>query len=116
MRAKLYTGGGDGIDHSSVAPSHGSSEASSPLRRLLNRLITNSNTENPMPIAPIVEIWFSSVTPSSGPYVYTRRGMPSNPVQCMGMKVRLKKMTNVQKFHLPRVSLIIRPLIFGKYS
>ncbi len=46
-------------------------------------------------------------------YVATRRGIPCRPSQCIGMKVRLKPMNRSQKLHLPRVSLYMRPVIFG---
>src|ERR1700722_11635880 len=37
--AKLYAGGGDGVDHSRLRPSHGSAGAGSPLMRLLKILM-----------------------------------------------------------------------------
>src|SRR5271155_1696189 len=37
--AKLYAGGGDGVDHSRLRPSHGSAGARSPLTRLLKILM-----------------------------------------------------------------------------
>src|ERR1700722_3436580 len=37
--AKLYAGGGDGVDHSRLRPSHGSAGARSPLIRLLKMLM-----------------------------------------------------------------------------
>src|SRR5258705_7093094 len=69
ITVKLYTGGGDGIAHSSVAPFHGSLPATSPRRRLHHRFTRNTSTETPIKNAPAVETWFNCVTPSSGPYV-----------------------------------------------
>ena len=45
MVAKLYSGGGEGIDHSSVLPSQGSFPAGSPLRTLQKKLCRNISTE-----------------------------------------------------------------------
>src|ERR1700678_3997120 len=39
MVAKLYAGGGDGVDHSRLRPSHGSAGARSPLISLLKMLM-----------------------------------------------------------------------------
>src|SRR5438477_12708009 len=63
--AKLYSGGGEGIDHSRVRPSHGSAPASSPRVVLEMKLIRKISTENAMINAPAVAIWFQRFQPRS---------------------------------------------------
>src|SRR5882724_2702956 len=69
MTLKLYTGGGDGMAHSSVAPFHGSLPAISPcfrVRQTLYMKIRNPITRNTV---PYVDAWLYGVTPRSGVYV-----------------------------------------------
>ncbi len=42
-----------------------------------------------------------------------RRGMPRSPEKCIGKNVRLRPMVQSQKCHLPIVSLMNFPVIFG---
>src|SRR5436853_470592 len=51
--AKLYSGGGDGIDHSSVGAPHGSFPAMAPRFRLDQRFHTKMTTETAWMYAPI---------------------------------------------------------------
>src|SRR5581483_1315634 len=55
MRSKLCSGGGDGIDHSSVAASHGSSPATAPKRTLRKKLYRNTSVAAAIVNAPIVD-------------------------------------------------------------
>src|ERR1700704_1271638 len=68
MTEKLYTGGGDGMLHSSVAPPQGSLGAACPCR-LRHALKRNTRIDTPMRKAPTVETRFREPTPSSGEYV-----------------------------------------------
>src|SRR5580692_4308258 len=67
--AKLYTGGGDGVDHSSVHASHGSAPAVSPRKYECTMLYTKIRTAIPWINPPTETIWFSRVQPRSGSYV-----------------------------------------------
>src|SRR5258706_5043650 len=67
ITVKLYTGGGDGIAHSRVAPPQGSFPATSPRLRVHHRFTRNTSTATPSRNAPAVETWFKRVTPNSGP-------------------------------------------------
>src|SRR5262245_4207637 len=102
--AKLYSGGGDEVDHSSVRPSHGSSPATSPCLSTsdLMMLIKRISTENARMNAPTLTSWFMPSHPSPESYRYVRRGMPYRPSRCIGKNVRLKPIRNSQKFSLPR--------------
>ena len=42
-----------------------------------------------------------------------RRGIPSSPTMCIGKKTRFVPMNIVQKFQVPNVSSIRRPVNFG---
>src|SRR6266850_4432498 len=55
ITVKLYTGGGDGIAHSSVAPCQGSFPAGSPRRRVHHRFTRNTSVATPSRNAPAVE-------------------------------------------------------------
>src|SRR5215471_10687375 len=67
--AKLYTGGGEGIDHSSVRPSQGSGPAGVPERMVLMTLTMNNTNESAMISDPMVETRFQKFQPRSGAYV-----------------------------------------------
>src|SRR6267142_1990216 len=69
MTVKLYTGGGDGIAHSSVAPPHGLFGASAGRRPVRSRLNRKINVASPITNAPIVDTTLKSVTPRSAEYV-----------------------------------------------
>ena len=56
---------------------------------------------------------FMPPTPSSAEYVYTRRGIPSIPMKCIGKKVTLRPMKANQKCSLPRRSFNNLPNTFG---
>ena len=66
--AKLYSGTGDGIDHSSVRPSHGSALATSPSRSVLITFTRNTSTDSAMTNAPIVASRFMVSQPMSAAY------------------------------------------------
>src|SRR6185312_6550637 len=113
ITAKLYGGGGDSMAHSSVPASHGFEPAYAPRRRLTKMLTTNSSTPTANIADPIVVMRFTDPHPALAGYVYTRLGIPNKPLMCIGKKPRLNPMNIVQKFHLPNVSLIMRPVILG---
>src|SRR4029078_1537119 len=116
MSAKLYSGGGDGIDHSSDRPSHGVSTSACGSRGLRCVKITvtkKMSTERADMNDPMVSMKFRTSQPIPGWYRYVRRGMPMRPTMCIGKKVRLKPMSISQKFHLPRRSSSILPNAFG---
>src|SRR5262245_62032640 len=69
MRAKLYTGGGEGMLHSSVRPSQGSGLATSPDRAVLMTFTMKTTNDSAMVNAPIVETRFQKFQPRSGAYV-----------------------------------------------
>src|ERR1700682_6324140 len=56
--AKLYTGGGDGMVHSSVRPSHGSAGAAAPERVVVITLQMKTRNESTMTNAPMVATMF----------------------------------------------------------
>src|SRR6266446_2087452 len=64
--AKLYTGGGDGIVHSRVRPSHGSAGAGAPERVVLTTLARKTRKETAMVKAPMVATRFQKFQPKSG--------------------------------------------------
>ena len=63
ISAKLYSGGGDGIDHSRVRPSHGSAPASSPFVQLLHMLYMKNRNPMASMTAPSVETRFQKSQP-----------------------------------------------------
>src|SRR5439155_1654451 len=63
ITAKLYVGGGEGVDHSSVQASQGSAPAGRPLRSDTMALYTKSAKLGTWIIAPSVVSWLSSVQP-----------------------------------------------------
>src|SRR6266852_2052208 len=58
-------GGGDGIDHSSVRPSHGSGLATLPARAVLITFPMNTRNESAIVKAPMVETRFQKFQPRS---------------------------------------------------
>src|SRR5713101_7184538 len=64
--AKLYTGGGDGMVHSSVRPSHGSAGAGAPERVVLTTFPRKTSRESTMISAPTVATRFQKFHPRSG--------------------------------------------------
>src|SRR5688572_23202985 len=58
IAAKLYSGGGEDVVHSSVAPSHGSFPASSPARVLLHAFTKKTSTPSAITKAPTVATRF----------------------------------------------------------
>src|SRR5215467_15639904 len=67
--AKLYAGGGELTDHSSVQASHGSLPAGAPRQYERIRFHTNTRTARPWMKAPIVTIRFNVSHPRCGSYV-----------------------------------------------
>ena len=63
--------------------------------------------------APTVSAKFQNVKPMLPAYRYMRRGWPKSPTMCIGPNVRFTPTTISQKFHLPSVSLSMRPQILG---
>src|SRR5207237_2101878 len=108
--AKLDSGGGDVVDHSSEEPSHGSLPATSPWSRLCTKFQMKIRIEAEMMNEPMVDTSFSVVTPRLAGYVKTRRGMPNSPVQCIGMNVMFMPINIVQNVHLARRSFSRRPV------
>src|SRR5215468_8871779 len=64
--AKLYTGGGDGMVHSSVRPSHGSAGAGAPERVVFTTFKRKTSRENTMISEPTVATRFQKFHPRSG--------------------------------------------------
>src|SRR5687767_9311546 len=64
--AKLYTGGGEGMLHSSVRASHGSGPATAPERCVLKALTMNTRIDSAMMNAPIDDTMFQKFHPRSG--------------------------------------------------
>ena len=56
IASKLFSGGGEGVNHSSVLPFHGSGPATAPLLSERTRLTTVSSTPIARTNEPIVEI------------------------------------------------------------
>src|SRR5581483_3089846 len=67
--AKLYAGGGECVDHSSVHASHGSGPASLPLKYECTRLYTSTATAIAWINPPTDTIWFQIAHPRSASYV-----------------------------------------------
>src|SRR6185436_13633491 len=63
ISAKLYSGGGDGIDHSSVAASHGLSGAMGPLDLLRKKFHTKIEVDSTSMNAPMDEIMLNVSQP-----------------------------------------------------
>src|SRR6266540_5062841 len=59
--AKLYTGGGDGMDHSRVRPSQGSGPAGVPDRKVFTTLTMKIANDSAMIRAPIVDTRFQKL-------------------------------------------------------
>src|SRR5437879_2993512 len=66
MTVKLYTGGGDGIAHSSVAPFHGLAGAFTGCHRVRSRFQKKISVAMPTRNAPMVETRLKPATPRSG--------------------------------------------------
>src|SRR6266540_5310047 len=64
--AKLYTGGGEGIVHSRVRPSHGSAGAGAAERVVLTTLPRKTRKDRAMMKAPMVATRFQKFQPRSG--------------------------------------------------
>src|SRR5271169_533693 len=69
VTAKLYSGGGEVVDHSSVHASHGSFPAGSPFKSDQARLATNTSTPAIWKNTPTVTIRFQISHPRPGSYV-----------------------------------------------
>src|SRR5437899_9312890 len=65
ITVKLYTGGGEGIAHSSVAPPHGLLGAVIGCQRVRSRFQKNTSVARPIRKAPIVDARLNHATPSS---------------------------------------------------
>src|SRR5437016_4172206 len=113
MAAKLYSGGGDLVDHSRVSASQGSLPAGGPHHRAWNQL----SRVMPVPTAkmnpPIVEMRLRLSQPRPLAYVATRLGIPRNPRMCIPKNAVLKPTNISQKLMWPQRSLSRRPDIFG---
>src|SRR5262249_43318374 len=90
---KLYSGGGDDVDHSRVRASHGSLGGTGPRIVVKMTFTRYVNTARAMMNAPIVATRLSVSQPIPFGYVYVRRGSPSKPRKCIGKNVRLNPMT-----------------------
>ena len=111
--AKLYAGGGEVVDHSSVHASQGSLPAISPLEvgpqqvadenQNAGRLKEHADGHDEIPDVPAAA---RLVGIDSARH-------PENPGICMKSKVRWNPMRKSQKCSLPSVSLYILPDIFG---
>src|SRR5687768_6099815 len=114
MRSKLCSGGGEGVNHSSVLPRHGSGPAGRPRRTAQITLTTVRSTPAPSTNEPMVD---TTLYPSSdgdaSEYSAMRRGIPESPAECCGRNATLNPMTVIQNESLPSPSDIRRPDIFG---
>src|SRR3712207_1637473 len=111
--SKLFTGGGDCVNHSSVLPFHGSGPATAPFLTDRTTLMNVSRIPKARMNEPIVETRFHQSQAPMSAYSKMRRGMPDRPSECWIRKVTLKPTRIVQKEALPSGSLSIRPDIFG---
>ncbi len=111
--ANCASGGGEDCDHSSVSANQGLSPAGSPFLRLRMTSMTKTSTPSAKPNAPIVDSRLGKSQPRPAGYVYTRRGIPSRPLTCIGKNASWKKTNISQKLRRPRPSLGMRPVIFG---
>ena len=111
--SKLFCGGGDWVNHSSVFAFHGSGPAIAPCLRLRSALTAVTRMPTPRMKAPIVEIRLKVARLPTSAYSGIRRGMPSRPIECWTRNVVWKPISIVQKLILPSFSSIIRPVIFG---
>ena len=109
----MNCGTGNGTAHSSVPAFHGLRAERLPERRLMNTSIAIATIPTASTNPAAVENRFSHCTFSSSGYVYTRRGMPSSPVRCIGRKVRLKPRNTIQNAVRDRLSEGIRPVASG---
>src|SRR5205807_1024186 len=90
MVSKLYAGGGELVAHSSVLPCQGSAGARRPPRTLMAKLTTKIKTAIAITNAPMVAIRFQGAqSVRLGSQTAIRRGIPSRPRKCIGMKVTL---------------------------
>src|SRR6266508_160603 len=64
--AKLYTGGGEGMVHSSVRPSHGSAGAGAAERVVMITFQRKTRNESTITSEPIVATMFQKFQPRSG--------------------------------------------------
>src|SRR5215470_19013592 len=69
VTAKLYTGGGEGVNHSSVHASHGSLPASLPRKYDHSRFQTKTNMPSPWNITPMEVMTFKVSQPRPASYV-----------------------------------------------
>src|SRR5688572_25323590 len=113
MNLNCAAGGGDVSHHSSVSASQGFAPALFPHLKLSSRFTRRSEAERPNASAPTLDTRLYGSQPSPTGNVYTRLGIPSRPVTCMGKNVMLKNTNISQKLIFPSGSSSIRPVIFG---
>ena len=114
MTAKLYSGGGEGIDHSSVGPRHGSRGAGGPRNQLYDEV--REQQQDPERGEQAAER-LDHVVRTSSP---CRRGTcrraaasRAGPTMCIGKKRRFVPTKITQKLIWPGRSKYIRPVTFG---
>src|SRR5690606_6754005 len=95
--AKLYSGVGLGIIHSTVRASQGSRPEGSPWVFERHQLYMKNRIDRAMVNAPIVSIWFQVSRPASAGYFHVRRTIPCRPSQCIGANVMFMPMNMSQK-------------------
>src|SRR4051794_12223701 len=113
ITSKLFSGGGDCTNHSSVLALQGSLPAFLPTLRLRTTLNSETSTPAARMNEPIVEIRFCVPQFVYVWYVYMRRGIPSSPSECWMRNVTLKPTNISQKESLPSDSDSILPDSFG---
>src|ERR1700754_2988961 len=115
VNAKLYSGGGDEVDHSSVRPCHGSPVRSrnSSRRRILT---TNCTIMQMIPSrirkAPKAAIWNQICSDESSKWL-RRRVTPISPNTYNGVKATQKPTNQNQNAHFPQNGSSRKPVALG---
>src|SRR5699024_4749157 len=111
--SRVVSGDGESTVHSSVLPSHGPGPTFLFAQCVFTKFQNMHSILSPIRKAPTVLMQLVVGKPSRAPYVNVLRGIPFNPVMCIGKNVTWKPIKKSQKCHFPKVSFNFNPVIFG---
>src|SRR5690606_24361103 len=110
MLRTLYGAAGSSAAHSSPSERHGFLPAGTPRCFVQNAVAMHDSTPATTTTLPSEDRRFRESQPSPDAYVYTRRGIPSSPVRCIGRNVVLKPTKSSQNVSRPPASGVSRPV------
>mmetsp|Transcript_21396 Transcript_21396/g.82958 ORF Transcript_21396/g.82958 Transcript_21396/m.82958 type:complete len:308 (-) Transcript_21396:6616-7539(-) len=118
VNAKLYSGGGDEVDHSSVRPPQGSplgSRSCSRRTKLTTNWISVQAMPAPISSAPAAAIWNQICSDGSSNWL-RRRVTPIRPRTYSGMNATWKPTSQNQNEHLPQNGSSLKPKALGNQN